>query len=278
MNKYGTYTWFGYTVAFEERLKAIKDAGFDTICTFWAREMDGIDAPGEYQAEIADRHGLYLEHSHLPYFNSNIMWNDDIAATDMRDMYIDGIKRAKRGGLKTLVIHTCDIYAPDMQRYHLFMENMKKVADAAEKYEIRLAVENLGDNLFLRNVLDDLKDNPYVGMCFDSGHNNIVAKDDFSLLREYSGRIYATHIHDNDAVTDKHILPYSEGCNVDWKKFMEVMSSVDFDGSLMLEASYPINYDDYDGENDVEIPNPSYPMENWLRDAAESCRRIYAEL
>ena len=74
MQKSGTYTWFGYIAPFEERLKAIKDAGFDTICSFWTKKMEEADGRRVEQPEKADEYGLYLEHTHLNYYGCDALW------------------------------------------------------------------------------------------------------------------------------------------------------------------------------------------------------------
>ena len=273
----GTYTWFGYTRGFAERLRAIRNAGFDTVSTFWAREMEGIDAPLTSQYEICDSFGLVLEHAHLPYFGIDVMWGDDLKAKAFTDYCVELAGIAGKGSVRTLVMHTCEIESPAPERYPLFLENMKRIADACAQAGVRLAVENLGKTCFVREVIRDLADNEYVGLCFDSGHNNVVAENDFSLLTEFADRIFALHIHDNDGKTDQHILPYSENYTVDWKAFINTIDNTSFEGSLMLESSYPIDYSLYTGENDLSVPDPDYPMEDYLRDAYEACRRIYSE-
>ena len=94
------------------------------------------------------------------------------------------------------------------------------------------------------------------GSALDSGHHNIAEHNSFALLREFKGRVFATHIHDNNSEKDMHVLPYSEECNVDWKKFMENIEASYFEGSLMLEACYPIDYEKMTGENDELLLTP----------------------
>ena len=113
----GTYTWFGYTRGFAERLRAIKKAGFDTVSTFWAREMEGIDAPLTSQYEICDSFGLVLEHAHLPYFGIDVMWGDDLKAKAFTDYCVELAGIAGKGSVRTLVMHTCEIESPAPERY-----------------------------------------------------------------------------------------------------------------------------------------------------------------
>ena len=273
----GTYTWFGYLEPFEDKLRAIRDAGFKTICTFWTPEMEDSDGPRAGQQETADRYGLYLEHAHLGYYRANLLWEDTMDGSSVREGYIEDIRLAAKGDVNTLVIHPCEIYPPDMNRYDIFRDNMKRISDVCADTGVRLAVENLGENTTVRKIINDLKDNPNVGLCFDSGHNNVAAGDYFDLLDEFRDRIFATHIHDNNGIKDLHLLPYHEGCCLNWKHFIDVADKTGFEGSLMLEACYPLDYDKFTGENDEEWAVPPYPMEEWLKEAKTACDRIYSE-
>lgn len=277
MQKSGTYTWFGYESPFEERLEKIKEAGFDTICTFWDSSMEAMDGRLEEQPEKADKLGLYLEHTHLPYYGCDALWDNDLKAQALRDLYIDGIKRAKDAFIKTLVIHPYEVYVPKGKRYVHYYDHMRRITDVCADLDIRLAIENLGENELLPKIIDDLGDNPCVGFCFDVGHNNVVNKNDFFLLEKFSDKLFATHIHDNNSNKDQHLLPYSAGCNVDWKSCLTALNNTSFTGSLMLEACYPIDYDELD-KPDAVIPTPDIPMIEWLMRAKSACERIYAEI
>ena len=276
MKGFGTYTWFGYVADFGERLKAIRQAGFDTVFTFWDRVMGEADAPLEEHVMMAEDAGLVLENAHLPYYGCNVLWKDCADADSLMKIYEDGILTAGRCGPKTLVIHPCEVFPPADGFFDAMTDHMRKLVDLASENGIRLAFENLGENDTVRRLLHIFDNEPMAGLCFDSGHNNLAAGNDFSLLEEFSGRIFALHIHDNDGMKDQHLLPYSAGCVIDWKKEYEALSSCAFEGSLMLEACYPVDYDSLEG-NEMYYVNPSYPMEDWLRDAAGACEKIYSE-
>ena len=270
----GTYTWFGYTGDFCERLRAIKEAGFDTVFTFWDRQMSEADAPIDVHTELADRYGLRLEHAHLPYYGCNVLWHTGPDTDDMMAVYKDGIETAGRTGLKTLVIHPCEIFPPEGGSFDTMTDNMRKLLDTAERSGVRLAFENLGENGTVSKLLHIFSDRPAAGLCFDSGHNNIAGKGEFGLLSEFVGRVFALHIHDNNGTKDQHLLPFSEGCTLDWGKCVRALDESGFEGSLMLEACYPIDYTTFE-TNEAMYSNPDYPMESYLRDAFDSCARVY---
>ena len=60
----GTYIWFGY-VFLEERLRLIKDAGFDSICTGGAT-ISLLAKEKKKTCKVVCRLWLKIEHAHLP--------------------------------------------------------------------------------------------------------------------------------------------------------------------------------------------------------------------
>ena len=274
MNTFGTATWFGYAAPFEERLKAIKAAGFTAISTFWDKIMEEYDCPLLAQPETADRFGLTLEHAHIPYNDSIRLWQDDLDGEAYTELCIDAVKTAGQCGMKTLVIHPVDKIVPPLSEYPIMFNHMRRIADVSEQVGVRLAIENLNDKVVIEKIITDLWDNPYVGLCFDSGHNHICNGDDFRLLELFKDRLFALHIHDNNGIKDQHLLPFSDGCTVNWQKCVQMIDQTTFDGSLMLEACYPIDYDAMEETEDEAYENPAMPMTEWLETAATSCEKV----
>jgi sugar phosphate isomerase/epimerase len=61
-------------------------------------------------------------------------------------------------------------------------------------------------------------------------------------LNEYHDKIFALHLHDNNATEDQHLLPYLG--NLDWKHFMQTINATAYTKSFVLEASHPYEYDE----------------------------------
>lgn len=265
MNTIGIFSWFGFVASFEEKLKMIKGAGFNSVCTWWGNEFIELDGDYHTHPEKADKYGLILEHAHIPYYSANQIWYDNLNGEALLEKYIKDIKEAAFGGIDTLVIHPFEKNMPVGGSQSLCHDRFCRLGDVAGKADICLAVENLADNEALRKIIR-FADNPYVGMCFDSGHNNIVASDDFSLLSEFADRIHALHLHDNDSTEDQHLLPY-EGC-LNWSNFLKTIKATSYHKSFMLEASYPYTYDN-DGA-DI-ILNTDISPEEYLQRAHDAC-------
>lgn len=267
--QYGTYTWFGYDLPFAEELRLIRDAGFDSVCTWWG-DLGPIRR--EDQLALVERAGLRLEHAHLPYFGCNAIWFDGADGDALIAQHIEGAHIAASCGPKTLVVHPYDGVVPPAGNLHAAQRRLQRLADACASLGVRLAVENLGDNVALRGLLDALIDNPFVGLCFDTGHANYTAHNDFSLLQEYGGRLFALHLHDNNTVKDQHLLPF-EG-NLDWAQFYRLLKQTGFGGSLMLEACFPIDYAAAHDNPAYVFPDPEEPAPSFLRRAHRALKRV----
>ncbi len=265
----GIFTWFGFIIPFEEKLQMIKDSGFSTTCTWWGDEF--LESEGDYRAhpEIADRIGLRVEHAHISYYVANKIWEDSLDGESIYQKYINDIKQARSSGLKTLVVHPFEKTAPNVSDDKICLERFKRLGDVAEKYDIELAVENLSDNQTLKNILN-YADHPNIGLCFDSGHNFITCGNDFSLLTEFSDRIHALHLHDNDRTNDAHLLPY-EG-EIDWASFNNILKTTEYKKSIMLEASYPYEYDEL---NETIIFDQTISPQDYLHKAIIACKDVY---
>lgn len=271
--KYGIYTWFGYVRPFEERLRMIKDAGFDSICTWWGDTFFSMDGKKELHAELAAKHDLVLEHAHLPYHGYDALWTNSLNGTSLAATCCKSIAAAADCGIRNLVMHPYEnkraVQNGDWQAFFYYMDSF---ADTADRYGIRLAIENLDECRIVKRILKKYKERAPIGLCFDTGHGNINEPGDFSLLMENRDRVYALHLHDNNGKTDQHLLPF-EG-SVNWGLFIKQLNKTAFSGSLMLEACYPFDFEKADKSTDIHYSEPPIAAEEYLDMAISACRRL----
>ena len=268
--KHGIFTWFGYALPFAERLRLIRDAGFDSICTWWEDTFSDMDGRKEDHFDMALKAGLSLEHTHLPYFGCDALWEAGIAGDNLEGACRSAIESAAECGIPAVVMHPYDdVRMTRGDGWRAFMPRMARIAETAHRAGVRLALENLRENRAVRRILAYLSDNENVGICFDSGHGNISDPGDFSILTEHPERVYALHLHDNDGVHDQHLLPY-EG-NVGWDTFMRTLNGTAFKGAFMLEACYPFDFEAADQSSDVSYTPPPVTPEEYLAQAMRAC-------
>ena len=71
------------------------------------------------------------------------------------------------------------------------------------------------------------------GICWDTGHAHIAGHMQSDALRAVGGRLKMTHIHDNYAGADLHLLPYTG--SVDWADFGAGLKSIGYEGDINFE-------------------------------------------
>jgi len=110
------------------------------------------------------------------------------------------IQNAGKYGIKTLrtfVGGSClDERSIIRERTMAAKRGLKESLELAEKYDVRIAVENHGD-LFIDDLISLLEiDSEYLGICFDSGNFAFTGEDPLDALAAFRGRIFCTHLKD----------------------------------------------------------------------------------
>ncbi len=269
MERCGAYTWFGYVLPFEKKLELLRNAGFSTICTWWGDLFSDIDGRKEDQAVKAAAAGLTLEHTHLPYMGCDRLWFPD--GEELFQSYLRAIPEIAENGIPTAVMHPFEKVLPRGE-WNLGMDRLSALGEQAKRAGVRLALENIVDNVHLEKILTGLGDNPFVGLCFDTGHNQLARANDFSLVETFRDRLFALHVHDNHGLRDEHLIPYDG--NLDWIAFANAMAQTTYSGSLMLESCYPVDWDKLPQDGDFKYPQPPIPPEAYLAEAKGRCDRV----
>ena len=204
---------------------------------------------------------------------------------------------ASEFGAKTYTIHVGASHyvrreAKLPQLLDLAAQAMELLVPAAEKAGVVLAVENAfeppNSARVVRQLVEPYAGNRFVGVCFDTGHANIMTmrpgkdvtkyrhymysswyetgivpeNDALEVLKPY---IVTTHIHDNDGYGDSHSMP-GDG-DIDWAKLVPELKSC----PRMLEYQTEVNFNS--GTNwsgTLQAPAGGYSIKSLL----ESFRKI----
>lgn len=268
-----------------DSLKLIKESGFTSVCLWWGDEFAELNGKHIFAPEKCFRAGLIPENAHIPYYGCDSLWNDNLDGEAMLAKYCTDIHDAALSGLDTLVMHPFEMELP-VKKTRLGFSRFARLGEEARRMNIKLAIENIRDDGPLRALLEYLNDE-YCGLCFDSGHYNVAQADkaaangekpqvlgvpapvntDFSLISEWGDRLYAVHMHDNNGLTDQHILP-GEG-NICWEKLVAALQESAYAKSFMLESAYPYEYNEemnYGAERTETLGAAAY-----LRKAFAAC-------
>jgi sugar phosphate isomerase/epimerase len=123
------------------------------------------------------------------------------------------------------------------------VEQLKKtiaeLGQAGQRMGVRYAFENLpayhpvgSDVAELAAILKETGA-PNTGMCFDTGHANMVC-DPADSLSTTGGQVIYVHLNDNDGREDGHLMP-TYG-TMDMQAIARSLHKIDYHGTLMLEV------------------------------------------
>ena len=198
---------------------------------------------------VADQRNMIFNQAHAPYiFN----WTDfDIGWEEAVNYVVRCFEIAGVLGVDTVIVHPIHhfVYAENQDLvWDVNMRYYTTLLPYAKKYGIRMALENmfqfdkegtptedaLSINEKFVKAMDELKD-PNIVACVDVGHVNMLGRKPGALIRELGHeRVKALHIHDNDAVWDRHTLPYLG--EIDWEDVCKALAEIDYDGVFTFET------------------------------------------
>jgi sugar phosphate isomerase/epimerase len=116
--------------------------------------------------------------------------------------------------------------------------SLEALAEAADAVHVTLALELIPNALSgaarLVQWLEDDLDLGSAGICLDVGHANIVG-DAVEAVETCSGHIVTTHLHDNRAGRDEHLMPGAG--SIDWDALTLAFQKVGYDGAWIFELA-----------------------------------------
>ena len=231
MIQIGTYVHGGGNI--EEKLIAIKEAGFDFVAIGMGALSDGTL---DYQVELCKKYGLPIDNIHLTGGKTTEIWFEDELGDKVCERYCREIKMAADAGIRKGIAHITWGYTDPGGVSDCGIARLTKMADTALENGFLLCLENSVFIEHLYATMEKLKDHPAVRFTYDSGHRNAFAHD-FDLLGAFGHRLAALHIDDNDAAHDLHLMPFDG--NNDWERDARDLAKTEFARTrLCAETSY----------------------------------------
>jgi sugar phosphate isomerase/epimerase len=236
------FTSFDSSLSLAQAAALIRDAGFRRIAIGAGGGQPGY-LTAEGRAEIrrlVAQHNLGIDSVHAPFPDGDRLFAiDEAERLDSVRLCKTALEAAAELDGRVVVIHLIQPYGIPAGPVRDRMVNQGRrsvatLADHAAQCQVKLALEN-GQRDAYDQVLVDLLtefDVPHVGLCYDSGHENVRSAC-FGLLERFGHRLFALHVHDNEGA-DTHVLP-GEG-TIDWQEFRRVVHGLDFTGDLLIEA------------------------------------------
>ena len=235
-NKLGIHSWFGYNYPFEERIKLIKDTGFQYTMTWWGDEGREKNEPKEIEPDIVRKHGLIIENTHFSFIGINNIWEDTLDGKEIFNIYLSYIDDCKKHEIPMAVMHVTNGINPPPYG-ELGLNRFKKIIEKAEKNNVTIALENLLRPEYLDYIFDNIKSDK-LKFCYDSGHENCLMSG-IKFLEKYKDKLAALHLHDNNGLSDQHLLPFSGTIN--WGDIIDRLKDINYKGVFSLELDAQSN-------------------------------------
>jgi len=256
--KIGISNYYLNTYGLEEGARRMSEHGYECIDFnfanteteyYTAREEDFVANMMKIKNALS-KYGISVNQIHGPWRFPKDETEDDRA--EWFGKMTKAMVMAKHLGARYMAVHP-------LMPFGITNKNPEEVYDINKRYFEALAKVGmgLGVTVCLENtpfpdfplsrcedILRLIKDigSPYLKMCFDTGHANILDEPMEETIRLIGyENMKILHCHDNDGVNDTHLPPY-EG-NIDWSVFAEGLFEIGFDGVLSLETE-PTKYAD----------------------------------
>lgn len=192
-----------YGVPPEQRLNAIKRAGFDAVMLWWGGEYEKTDGTRYELIEGAFKKGLQVNTVHFPSTNAHWLWVKERSG-DYVTSLIKAIQDCSRYGVENIVMHTTRrLITPPYNE--MGIEELSRAVKAAEREGVNIAVENTRFPDYNLYIYESIK-SERLKLCYDTGHEHCYTKD-WDILKNFGDRLVTTHIHDNNGFADEHHLP-----------------------------------------------------------------------
>ncbi|MGQ9663022.1 MAG: sugar phosphate isomerase/epimerase family protein [Kiritimatiellia bacterium] len=124
------------------------------------------------------------------------------------------------------------MHLPAEVAWDALRRSLDELQPVVMKLGVRIALEN-GKFEAIRKVFSEYSPS-FVGLCYDSGHGNLVP-DGLDQLDVCRDRLISVHLHDNDGREDQHRLLFSG--TVDWERLARIIGASAYRKCVSIEAS-----------------------------------------
>lgn len=224
---------FCMQASFDKRCEYIKNAGFSEVMIWWSdkTEVEPEYANPQTHPDRLAKYGLGVHNAHADTSFANDIWHSGLAGETAEMRYIKQLDEVSDCGIKTYVLHLTETHTPPPFSEEGF-ERLTRIFGHAEKRGVRIALENLHKPEYLDYVLPRTV-SPYVGFCYDIGHDYIYSPRPHEVLEKYKSRLICLHMHDNDRAGDLHQIPFDGA--IDFAPAVKLLREINYSGTLGLE-------------------------------------------
>ncbi len=179
---------------------------------------------------FAQQHDVTFPQGHL-YLRARLCSREE----DSVAILTEWIRLFSAIGVKNAVLHCDGASFPegtdDETKVLANIAKLKELAPAAERYGVRVCLENLGGPFAgaedLLRIIEAVG-SPALGICLDTGHLNLNDAGTQEHFIETAGKyLHALHLADNEGRSDQHMMPFGRG-HVDFEAVIRALDCVDY--------------------------------------------------
>ncbi|PWM43736.1 MAG: sugar phosphate isomerase/epimerase, partial [Clostridiales bacterium] len=198
---------------------------------------DNPNETKQLNPELARKKGLHIENIHTPFLGVNEFWIDNLDGEEYLKQQMICIDDCKNHEIQIMVLHINQgLIPPPISKVGL--ERLNKLIDKAENENVYLAFENMRNLEHLQYIFYKIQSEK-TKFCYDSGHHNCKTSSE-DLLTEFSDKLIAINLHDNNGLDDEHKLPFDG--TIDWNSTIQSLKKSNYTDAMCLEvigSSYP---------------------------------------
>ncbi|MBD3181753.1 TIM barrel protein [Candidatus Poribacteria bacterium] len=211
-------------------LKSIADHGFTYIhwCHHWNTDFIYSKWETEQIKEWLDEYGLKLLDLH------GSAGKEKNWASSQEYQRLSGVELVKNRIEMTAYL-SADVvimHVPGDPDSIAIRKSLDELEPFAREHNVRIAIEN-GEFAAISKLFSEYAPD-YLGLCYDSGHGNMIS-DGLDNLEKLKDRLISVHLHDNNGSGDQH-NPLFSG-TVNWDRLAKIMASSAYDKCVSMEVT-----------------------------------------
>ena len=237
-----------------DHLVEIAAHGFTAVEIFATRthvDYHDVQVLAELSGHLHDT-GLRAHSVHAPITESlrdgvwgpaySLATTDDAARRRAVDETIAALQAARQLEARFLVLHLGVPLAqqPDGRdnRRDAVLRSLEALRTAAAGSGVQLALEVIPNPISnaraLVAVIEEELEATDLGICLDAGHAFLLG-DLVDAIEEVAGHLVTTHLHDNQGVSDDHLVPFDGA--IDWAETAMTLQKVGYEGVWLFELA-----------------------------------------
>ena len=236
MSKLILSTGLGFDIPTLEQIKILGEVGWDGVFT----ECSADRVNEDYAKALYER-GMIYQSTHAPFGRVDTLWEKGEDGDAYADELAACVKNTADAGVKLMILHAI-IGMEKCNPTELGLPRFEKIFNAAEKYGVKVALENTEGEIYVEYLMKHFGSSACVGFCIDTGHE-MCYNASRDMIGKYADKLCCTHLNDNmgqtgESITwldDSHLLPF-DGIG-DWEGIAARLKKANYDKELTFELT-----------------------------------------